>query len=276
MKYIYLLVWFSASFLTAGLAQAQDRIFLRQGRVIEARILEITSSTVRFQRADYPEGPVYVYESCDIDYIHLANGSVERFAPCRKEANQNSQREPSREYRALPPVVVTSPGCIYYRGGCFLLNDQFISMRLARVHIQERCPDALPTFDKGRELYTTGQALTWSGLFVSTGGLCLALIRMLDRDIEWSSLNSFAGSSSNTDTSGKSSAGGWLLFAGGTVALVAGIVNIARSTDFFELAAYQCTKQLSNREEIPSLQEEPKWSVSFKPVGLGAGMVVRF
>ena len=60
------------------LLRAQDTICSRKGDKIIAHVLEV-GETVRFKRADIPEGPVYVMPRSEISTIRYANGARDIF-----------------------------------------------------------------------------------------------------------------------------------------------------------------------------------------------------
>jgi len=61
-------------------ALAQDKIYLKTGKVEEVKISEITDRTVRYKMFDNPTGPEYVVEKSRIERIVYANGTEERFS----------------------------------------------------------------------------------------------------------------------------------------------------------------------------------------------------
>ena len=60
---------------------AQDLIILRNGNVIEAIVIEITPSEIRYRRFDHLEGPVIVIPADSVHSIRYENGIVEIINP---------------------------------------------------------------------------------------------------------------------------------------------------------------------------------------------------
>lgn len=275
MKYIlFLSLWCGLSVLAAGTLGAQDRIFLRQGRIIEAKVLEITSTTVRFHRSDNLEGPIYAYEVCDIDYIRLANGTVERFSPCSGKvtpAARARRGQPGQVERSVLTLETGLNAYIQYTGGSFFfMNNHRVTMLVARSYVQAYCPEALPQFDKGRELIATGVPLAWIGGLVGTTGFTLAIVNTFDRDVSYSAGHVYDNGPK------RSPVGGWMLFGLGTVGGIIGAVNINRAANHFGPAIRQYNDKLGFYGVAPPPQPKPAWSMSVEPMGLGAAITVRF
>jgi len=58
---------------------AQDLIILRDGNIIEAKVLEISSSEIRYRRSDHLDGPIIVVLTLNVLSIRYENGTVETF-----------------------------------------------------------------------------------------------------------------------------------------------------------------------------------------------------
>ena len=56
---------------------AQDYITKTTGDSIPAKVLEITSSEIKYKKVDNPNGPTYSVLKSDIFYIRYENGSTE-------------------------------------------------------------------------------------------------------------------------------------------------------------------------------------------------------
>src|SRR5215467_10220757 len=58
---------------------SQDKIYRNNGKVVEAKILEIGSDEVRYKESNNPDGPVYILETDKIKKIVFANGTIQQF-----------------------------------------------------------------------------------------------------------------------------------------------------------------------------------------------------
>jgi len=71
---------FVATFLLIGGAfyvNAQDMIILKDGNMIEAKVMEISSSEIRYKRFDHLDGPTIVIPSANVLSIKYENGTYE-------------------------------------------------------------------------------------------------------------------------------------------------------------------------------------------------------
>lgn len=84
------LVLFFGMFLLAVCAFAQDRIYFKNGKITEAKILEINKTDISYKRQDNPDGPTYRDLKTDIDKLVYANGMVENFTVAKKEIQNNT------------------------------------------------------------------------------------------------------------------------------------------------------------------------------------------
>ncbi len=82
-------------------AFGQDTIQLRNGETINANIIELTSTTVRYRRVDQPEGPIRNVELTDIAEITYEDGSKERFVLVEKQGVGTEER-PVEQARIYP------------------------------------------------------------------------------------------------------------------------------------------------------------------------------
>lgn len=98
-KYIFsmFLLWLPA------LLAAQDILFLKDGRWIEAKVLEIQPDVVKYKLFDFQEGPLYTVYKSEIRKIQYENGRVEWFVP-REEQPAAPQPE-----TAPPPAKEPAP-----------------------------------------------------------------------------------------------------------------------------------------------------------------------
>ncbi|MBS1919321.1 MAG: hypothetical protein JST17_03605 [Bacteroidetes bacterium] len=71
---------FLAALLATGfLAFSQDKIYRKNGKVVEAKVIEIDPDEIKYKEFNNPDGPVYVLETDRINKIVYANGKTERF-----------------------------------------------------------------------------------------------------------------------------------------------------------------------------------------------------
>lgn len=75
------LLWFCAMCV-----QAQDVITKRNGEDIQAKIIEVNPTEIKYKAADNPDGPVFVILKDDVLMVRYSNGKNEVFEQQRKPA----------------------------------------------------------------------------------------------------------------------------------------------------------------------------------------------
>ncbi|MCL2411327.1 MAG: hypothetical protein FWC97_06755 [Treponema sp.] len=87
-------------FLFVGISavSGQDLIFLRNGDLIEGRVVEISSTEIRYRRIDFLDGPVFVISVADILTIRFEDGIVQIFneAPIAEQPRTQTSRRADR------------------------------------------------------------------------------------------------------------------------------------------------------------------------------------
>jgi len=102
-KYILLLVLF---FSLASAAQAQDKIYRKNGKVVLAKVLELGTSDVKYKLFEEADGPVYVLEKEQITKIVLESGKTETFQPNLKDPEAYvGQRNKAIKIDFLGPMI---------------------------------------------------------------------------------------------------------------------------------------------------------------------------
>lgn len=92
MKKAFILI--ALLFGSIGMAGAQDIITTKDGSDIQARILEVTNSEIKYKRFSNLEGPTFTINKSDILIIRYENGENEVF---KESSNQrNYQQTPHR------------------------------------------------------------------------------------------------------------------------------------------------------------------------------------
>ena len=68
-----------AIFAIISFSFSQDKIYRNNGKVIEAKVLEISSSEIKYREYDNMDGPIYVLEADRIKKIVFENGKEQKF-----------------------------------------------------------------------------------------------------------------------------------------------------------------------------------------------------
>ncbi|MBL0049573.1 MAG: hypothetical protein IPP32_15920 [Bacteroidetes bacterium] len=90
----FILVFIICSLFTFKL-RAQDRMFFKNGDMVEAKILEVSSSEIVYKKATNPDGPSYHELKSNVSKIEFANGTVEVFSSPKTETIKISRAVPS-------------------------------------------------------------------------------------------------------------------------------------------------------------------------------------
>ena len=77
MRYIIVLI--SALCLSAASLLGQDIILFRDGNSVEAIVVEITQTEIKYKKFKNPNGPLYTKSQSDVQSIKYAYGEVEEF-----------------------------------------------------------------------------------------------------------------------------------------------------------------------------------------------------
>lgn len=75
------------------IAQSQDKIYRQNGKIIEAKIVEIGSSEIKYREFSNPSGPIYVLETDRIKKIVYENGKEEKFVENFKDPERYADQK---------------------------------------------------------------------------------------------------------------------------------------------------------------------------------------
>jgi hypothetical protein len=92
---------FTAVFLFLGgifSANAQDLIILKDESVIEAKVLEISTTEVKYKHFDYLDGPTIVLPTANVQSIKYENGRVETINADISTKNKTPAMDPDKLY----------------------------------------------------------------------------------------------------------------------------------------------------------------------------------
>ena len=131
---IFALVFFSLGVFSVS---AQDLIVLRDGNIIEAKVLEISASEIRYKRYNHLDGPTIVITAANVLSIRYENGTTEiiNSAPAAAQTrrstrgnvseNQNASTGQSRQRNQSGNAFGMSWGL----GGNFALHSDIYSSK---------------------------------------------------------------------------------------------------------------------------------------------------
>lgn len=88
----------------AHLCTAQDTIVHKSGQSVQAKIIEITPTEVKYKRFDNPEGPLFIDAKSDITMIQYENGTKETSGIETKFAEKSVPENSSEELYRLGQI----------------------------------------------------------------------------------------------------------------------------------------------------------------------------
>ena len=105
MQRLFLLLIFNAILFTTFASNSNttisieecDQIFLKDGREISAKILEVNLNAVKYRQCNFKDGPIQYISKKDIVLLKYSNGNV--------EVIKNSNNVPDSERRTLPSSI---------------------------------------------------------------------------------------------------------------------------------------------------------------------------
>lgn len=149
----------------ASIASAQDIITTIDSQEIKAKILEISSTQVKYVDFNYQDGPVYVFNADEVASITLANGDVKTFA-----ANENP--EPVRVANTEIPATIlstTQNSYILRTGNRYHYNGEEMRGAVYANFLKNNCADAYKLYKHGNAVSTAGWILLGVGVGLDLG-----------------------------------------------------------------------------------------------------------
>ena len=149
--------------IVAGFVSAQDVIITREAKRIEAKIIEVSSTEIKYKEFSNQDGPTFVLNTTEINTIIYKNGSVKVFdEPKQNAPAYNNGSASTTQFNGAP---ITRSDKTYYMG-----NQQFTEEQYAQF-VQKNCTQAFEAYTKGKKLRKTGYQLLASGLPIFGAGV---------------------------------------------------------------------------------------------------------
>lgn len=149
----------------ASIASAQDIITTIDSQEIKAKILEISSTQVKYVDFNYQDGPVYVFNADEVASITLANGDIKTFA-------KNETPEPVRVSNTKIPAstsVTLSNSYILRAGNRYYYNGEEMRGEVYANFLKNNCADAYRLYQHGKGVSTAGWILLGVGVGLDLG-----------------------------------------------------------------------------------------------------------
>ena len=161
MKKVFTLM---VALLTVFNLFAADVIVTRDARRIEAKILEVSSSEVKYKEANNVDGPTFVLTSAEINTIIYSNGTVKVYDQPAQQPSQQVGYNADYNKSAFNGLPITKADNYYYMGDQRMTEDQYLDF------IKQNCSTAWESYSKGNKLWKQGWALFGVGMGVCRNG----------------------------------------------------------------------------------------------------------
>ena len=129
--------------MVAILCFAQDIIVTTDARRIEAKVLEVSDSEVKYKETDNLEGPTFVISTSNISSIVYANGKVSLFQGTPTATKEQADFNPT-------PSYLTRIGEKYTYKGVVMRGDAYANF------LNDNCPNAYQIYHSGYVVAYTG------------------------------------------------------------------------------------------------------------------------
>ena len=179
-----------AMLVLAGFVSAQDVIITNDSRKIDAQIIEVSQTEVKYKEKSNPNGPTFVLNTSEINSIIYANGSVSTFNQA-----QNASQQQSGSYQANGQLqagsFITRSGNSYFYNGKSMSESEYVAF------IQNNCYEAWQSHQNGKKLVKNGWTFFGVGLgcFVISIPLAFAPYSIYYDPILWGAGSGFLISS---------------------------------------------------------------------------------
>lgn len=167
----FILVVFST--ILAFNVLGQDIIVKKNGDEIKAKILEVNTSEIKFQKSDNLEGPIYTEFKKDIFFIKYKNGTKEIISNLETSPNPPQPNILPQGYYALPSYFVISKidvvGDSYYQNGLKLSQQRLyrIFQEYPDQNIKISGTQAVKSDHMAKSLIIMGIPMLAAGLFTA-------------------------------------------------------------------------------------------------------------
>ena len=152
MKKILLVL---ALVVSAVSVMAQDVIVKTNEEKVTAKIVEISSTQVKYLDVNMPDGPVFVLDTDEIATIIFANGQV-------KVYDQTKQKSVVKQ--EVPQTMM-----LYRTGNTYTYNGNSMKGDIYANFLKNNCAEAYNKYQQGRRVSTAGWVLLGVGVGLDLG-----------------------------------------------------------------------------------------------------------
>lgn len=139
---------------------AQDVIVTIDEQRISAKILEISSSEIKYLDFNNQDGPVYVLSTQEILSIQLANGDIKSY---KRETTHDIVETTSTSKQSHNASYLIRTGNRYHYNGIEMRGDVYANF------LKNNCTEAYTKYQKGKTVSTVGWILLGVGVGLDLG-----------------------------------------------------------------------------------------------------------
>lgn len=160
-------------FCWAGMATAQDVIVMKDQSTVMSKVLEITSTEIKYKKWNNQDGPTYSINRSEVVSINYENGEVDRFSETTISQPNTYSQQTQNNHNGYMEAIASFPAAMK-------LNGRRLTDEELRSLIDEQ---SYQLYLKGKRQNNIGEVVGIIGLIpVSvSGGL---LLRLTDFDQE--------------------------------------------------------------------------------------------
>ena len=166
MKKILIL---TVALLTAFNLFAQDIIITSDAKRIEAKILEVSSSEIKYKEFNNLEGPTFILTNDELNTVIYQNGTIKTFEHSAKPAPQPVNNTGYNNYSSTPMAtglpITKEDNDIYVMGDLRMSEDDYLKF------VKLNCKEAYDYYENGASLQSLGFKFIGVGAGLFAGGL---------------------------------------------------------------------------------------------------------
>lgn len=151
-----------------------DDLIFKDGSEIKVKVIEITSTEIKYKKCDFPDGPNYVVKKSEIFMVKYANGTREVFKTENQTATNNQQSTRGSKYLKTHPMAIAS--LIMGILGVWPLTALASIFAVIFGNIALRKIREAPTVYKGEGLATAGKIL---GIVILSVSLLITILFLI-------------------------------------------------------------------------------------------------
>ncbi len=143
---------------------AQDIIVTKDKERIQAKILEVSKDEIKYKKFTYQDGPIFAIDIDEVVTVAYENGEVEIYDEEnieKKNEMVQAKAEALRKQEALYGTFIKEDD-VYYL--CDRDKTTKMDQKAYIQFIQDNCPEAYRSYQKGNKLWKAGLGMLGGGL----------------------------------------------------------------------------------------------------------------